>query len=58
VFEDNKPQYVFFSTTIFLVAGKALQLAVYSMYESPVDIEWVRTITLRWIEELQRLNPR
>jgi hypothetical protein len=58
VFEDNKPQYVVFSTTIFLAAGKALQLAVYSMLDSPGDAEWVRYTTLRWIEELQRLNSR
>jgi hypothetical protein len=58
MWQDNKPQYVFFSTTIFLAAGKALQLAVYSMYESPADIAWVRDITVRWVEELLRLNPR
>ena len=58
VFEDNKPQYVVFSTTIFLAAGKALQLAVYSMHDNPADAEWVRYTTLRWIEELLRLNPR
>jgi hypothetical protein len=57
-FQDNKEQFMFFSTTIFLVAGKALQLGVYSMYDSPDDIEWVRGMTVRWIDELLRLNPR
>ena len=57
-FQDNKEQFMFFSTTIVLVAGKALQLGVYSLYDSPTDIEWVKGITLRWIEELLRLNPR
>jgi hypothetical protein len=57
-FQDNKEQFMFFSTTISLVAGKALQLGVYSMYDGPDDIEWVRSMTLRWIDELLRLNPR
>jgi hypothetical protein len=57
-FQDNKEQFMFFSTTIFLVSGKALQLGVYSLYDGPDDIEWVKGITLRWIEELLRLNPR
>ena len=58
MFQDNKEQYLFFSTSILLVSGKALQLGVYSLYDGPDDIEWVKGITLRWIEELLRLNTR
>jgi hypothetical protein len=56
--ESSKPQYLFFTTTIFLVHGKALQLAVYTLYESPEDVDWLKTTTQRWVEELLRLNPR
>jgi hypothetical protein len=56
--ESDKPQYLVFTTTIFLVRGKALTLGVYSMYENPADIEWLRTTTQRWMDELLRLNPR
>ena len=56
--ESSKPQYLCFTTTLFLVRGKALQLAVYTLYESPADADWLRTITQRWQDELLRLNPR
>jgi hypothetical protein len=57
MWESSKPQYVVFTTTIFLLRGKALQLAVYSMYDGPADVDWVKSNTLRWLDELQRLNP-
>jgi hypothetical protein len=53
-----KPQYVVSSTTLMLVRGKAINLAVFSAYETPTDLEWVRSVTARWIDELQRLNAR
>ncbi len=56
--ESDRPQYLVFTTTIFLVRGKALQLGVYSMYENPADIEWLKTTTQRWTDELLRLNTR
>jgi hypothetical protein len=52
----SKPVYVLATTTLFLLRGKALQLAVYSGYDTPGDVEWITSITERWIEELQRLN--
>jgi hypothetical protein len=58
MWESSKPQYVIFTTTIFLLRGKALQLAVYSMYDGPADADWVKSNTLRWLDELQRLNAR
>lgn len=51
-----KPVYLLATTTLFLLRGKALQLAVYSGYDSPDDVGWITTVTARWIEELQRLN--
>jgi hypothetical protein len=56
MFADKRPQYIFSTTSIFLVHGKALQLSVYSMYESLADLEWLKTITERWVDELLRLN--
>jgi hypothetical protein len=56
--ESDKPQYLVFTTTIFLVHGKAIQLAVYTLFEGPADVEWLKTTTQRWVDELLRLNPR
>jgi len=56
LFADKKPQYLFSTTALFLVRGKALQLSVYALYDSLADIDWLQTITQRWIDELQRLN--
>ena len=56
MFDDKKPQYLFSTTTLFLVRGKALQLAVYTLYEGPADLDWLKTITQRWVDELLRLN--
>lgn len=52
----SKPQYLLATTTLFLLRGKALQLAVYSGFDSPGDVDWIVGITERWIEELLRLN--
>ncbi len=54
--ESSTPQYLVFTTTIFVVRGKALQLAVFSLYESPADLDWLKTTTERWVDDLQRLN--
>ena len=58
IWDAKKPQYLFFTTTIFLLRGKAIQLAVYSLFDGPADVEWLRTISQRWVDELLRLNPR
>lgn len=55
---DEKPQYVLSSSSLLLVRGRALHLAVYTNYESPADVEWIRSVTARWIEDLKRLNAR
>ena len=60
MWDSNKPQYLFFTTTMFLVRGKAVQIAVYALTEGPADadVEWLKAITLRWVDELRRLNSR
>jgi hypothetical protein len=55
---DEKPQYGLTTTTLLLVRGKPLNVGVYGTYEDDSDLEWIRTTTARWIEELQRLNSR
>jgi hypothetical protein len=51
-------KYMLSTTTLLLLRGKALNLTVYGAYETPADLDWIRLITTRWIEELQRLNVR
>lgn len=59
LFADEKPsQYVLSTTTLLLLRGKALNLSVYGPYDSPADLEWIRSLTARWVDELQRLNSR
>jgi hypothetical protein len=56
-FERSK--YLLSSTTLLLLRGKALSLSVYTQYDEPADLEWLRATTLRWIDDLRKLNsPR
>ena len=55
-FERSK--YRLSSTTLMLVRGKALSLSVYTQYDDPADLEWIRLTTARWIDELKKLNSR
>jgi hypothetical protein len=55
----NEPvQYALSTTTLMLVRGKALNLSVYTLYDSATDVDWIRITTARWIDELLRLNYR
>jgi hypothetical protein len=56
--EERPPQYVLSTTSLVLLRGKALNLTVHALYESPADLEWIRSATLRWVDELRRLNAR
>lgn len=51
-------RFVLSSTSLVLLRGKGLNLTVFTMYESPADLDWIRATTLRWVEDLQRLNSR
>jgi hypothetical protein len=54
-----EPQQVLSTRTLMHVRGKALDISVYSIFESQADLDWIRATTARWIEDLQRLNsPR
>ena len=55
----NEPStYVVSTTTLMLVRGKALNIAVYAAYETPADVDWIRSATAAWIEDLKRINAR
>ena len=55
---DGPARQVVSSRTLLLLRGKALDLTVFSRYDSAADLEWVRGATERWVEELRRLNSR
>ena len=55
---SHKAQYLLSTTTLLNLRGKALSLSVYSHYESPDDLRWLKLVTARWIEHLERLNAR
>jgi hypothetical protein len=53
---DERQNFAVSSSTLMLVRGKALNLLVFSMYDSAEDAAWVRAMTARWVDSLQRLN--
>jgi hypothetical protein len=55
---SDTPKYMLTTTTLILLRGKAFNLGLFTSYESPADVEWIRASTVRWVEELQRLNAR
>jgi hypothetical protein len=55
-FQPSK--YLLSSTSVVLLRGKALTLSVFTQYDDPADLEWIRVTTARWIDELKRLNSR
>src|SRR3954464_13975389 len=54
----DTPKYMLTTTTLILLRGKAFNLGLFTSYESPADLDWIRALTVRWVEELQRLNAR
>jgi hypothetical protein len=55
---QKQKQYALSTSSLVLVRGKTLSLTVYSDYDSKTDLDWIRAITARWIDDLQRLNTR
>ncbi len=56
--QDGKSVYLLSTTTLLLVQAKALNVSAYTGYAGDADALWLRDTTLRWIDELQRLNAR
>lgn len=55
---DGRPLYLLSTSTLLLVRAKALNVSAYTAYAGDADPAWLSDTTLRWIEELQRLNAR
>lgn len=55
---EKPPQYVLTTTTLLLVRGKTLQLTALTSFDGPEDVDWLKSITERWVSELRRLNNR
>lgn len=55
---EGEPQYLLTSMTLMLLRGKQLIVTAYAGYGEDVDDAWLRELTQRWIDELQRLNAR
>jgi hypothetical protein len=54
--EDKPPVFKLSTSTLALIGGRALSISIFSAYESPADVFWIRSMTETWVEELQRLN--
>jgi hypothetical protein len=52
----SKPTYVISTVTFLLVRNKALSLSVFSNYDGPADVEWIRFVTDRWVQTILQLN--
>ena len=55
---EGKSVYLLSTTTMLLVQAKTLNLLAYTGYDDDADLDWLRDTTLRWVDELQRLNAR
>lgn len=53
---EEKPVFHLSTVTMVLIAGKPLYISAFSAYDGPADLDWVRTVSGRWVEELRRLN--
>lgn len=53
---DKPPVFKLSTTTVTTLRGRALYLYAFSTFESPDDASWIKSITQRWVEELQRIN--
>ena len=58
LFKDAEWRYIVSTNTMLLLRGKVLHLVIFTNYDGPQDLEWVRFTTQRWVDELMRLNRR
>jgi hypothetical protein len=56
--DKDKFAYLLSTTSMLLLQGKALNVSVFTGYDDDADAEWLRSTTLRWLDELQRLNRK
>jgi hypothetical protein len=55
---EGRPEYLLTTTTLLLLRGKQLVASAYAGFDADLDDGWLRDLTRRWIDELQRLNAR
>ena len=55
---EGRNVYLLTTTSLLLMQAKALNVSAYTGYEDDADLDWLRDTTLRWVDELQRLNAR
>jgi hypothetical protein len=55
---EGRSVYLLTTTSLLLTQAKALNISAYTGYEDDADLDWLRDTTLRWVDELQRLNER
>ena len=55
---SEKQNYMISTSTLMHVRGRAISLAVFTVFETAEDVAWVRGVTLKWVEDVQRLNSR
>lgn len=53
---EERQNFMLTTSTLLHLRGKALSLSVFSLYHSPEDAAWIRSVTEGWAEQLQRLN--
>jgi hypothetical protein len=53
---SERQNYMLSTSTLVYLHGRAIDLAVFTLFSSADDAAWVRAVTQRWIEDLQRLN--
>ena len=58
LFKDAEWRYIMSTNTMLLVRAKVLHLVIFSNFDGPQDLEWLRFTTQRWVDELMRLNRR
>jgi hypothetical protein len=58
MFDKDTPQYLVYTTTFVHLRSKALMLSVYTLFDGPADLEWLKLATRRWTDDLVRLNRR
>jgi hypothetical protein len=56
--QEEAPHYVLSTTTLLLLKGKTLSLSVFSRYDSPEDLAWIKATARSWVEQLERLNRK
>ena len=54
----REPRYLLSSTTLMLIRGKVVNLSVYTLFDRDADLDWIRAATVRWVDDLQRINSR